>query len=351
MPRGNARPCPPALPSLFLPSLFSSSLPHRPTQNFCLRYVAGLQHVFQSWRKPFNPILGETWAGSLSDGTAVYLEQVAHHPPVSAFEMIGPGGAYTFIGISQPEVGYKGMDVRTTARGARRLAFADGGAISVTFPHYYIRGVVGPGLPRGEMVGAATFTDAAHGLTCVLSFGKSPDPADRGVRLLQRGDTVTGAVYREDGLPAGSDGEVLSRSTSPTRPRAEGGLAATRSRPSLGRMSGFASALSLVPREAELAPRTAVATCKGNWLSHLDWDGVRAWTLAVEQPDEWRPVARPLPSDAGLRADLAALREARAEDDIGADPEGVQRAQRIKEEMERAQRADAKLRKAGGAAA
>ena len=25
------------------------------------RFVAGLQHVFQSWRKPFNPILGETW--------------------------------------------------------------------------------------------------------------------------------------------------------------------------------------------------------------------------------------------------------------------------------------------------
>jgi hypothetical protein len=24
-------------------------------------FVAGLQHVFSSWRKPFNPLLGETW--------------------------------------------------------------------------------------------------------------------------------------------------------------------------------------------------------------------------------------------------------------------------------------------------
>ena len=24
-------------------------------------FTAGLQHVFQSWKKPFNPILGETW--------------------------------------------------------------------------------------------------------------------------------------------------------------------------------------------------------------------------------------------------------------------------------------------------
>ena len=53
--------------------------------------MAGLQHVYQSWRKPFNPILGETWQAQLSDGTVVFMEQMSHHPPVTAFHMIGAG--------------------------------------------------------------------------------------------------------------------------------------------------------------------------------------------------------------------------------------------------------------------
>lgn len=52
---------------------------------------AGLHHAFDTWRKPFNPILGETWQAQLSDGTCMFMEQISHHPPVSAFHMEGPG--------------------------------------------------------------------------------------------------------------------------------------------------------------------------------------------------------------------------------------------------------------------
>ncbi len=52
---------------------------------------AGLNHGFDRWRKPFNPILGETWQASLSDGSAICIEQISHHPPVSAFHIEGPG--------------------------------------------------------------------------------------------------------------------------------------------------------------------------------------------------------------------------------------------------------------------
>ena len=51
--------------------------------------------MFQSWRKPFNPILGETWEATLDDGATVFLEQISHHPPVSAFQMIGPGARFS----------------------------------------------------------------------------------------------------------------------------------------------------------------------------------------------------------------------------------------------------------------
>ena len=41
----------------------------------CCRFVAGLQHVFSSWRKPFNPLLGETWQ------VMRLMETVANLPP------------------------------------------------------------------------------------------------------------------------------------------------------------------------------------------------------------------------------------------------------------------------------
>ena len=34
---------------------------------------------------------GETWQATLDDGSNVYFEQMSHHPPVSAFQLIGPG--------------------------------------------------------------------------------------------------------------------------------------------------------------------------------------------------------------------------------------------------------------------
>ena len=52
---------------------------------------AGIHIAFGRWRKPFSPILGETWQAQLSDGTLVQMEQISHHPPVSAFRMEGPG--------------------------------------------------------------------------------------------------------------------------------------------------------------------------------------------------------------------------------------------------------------------
>lgn len=40
----------------------------------------------QTTKKPFNPVLGETFEYIDRDfGTKVILEQVSHHPPISAF--------------------------------------------------------------------------------------------------------------------------------------------------------------------------------------------------------------------------------------------------------------------------
>jgi hypothetical protein len=50
-------------------------------------------------KPPLNPILGETLHMTKDDGTDIYLEQITHHPPISAWDMRGPG--YRFHGHGQ----------------------------------------------------------------------------------------------------------------------------------------------------------------------------------------------------------------------------------------------------------
>lgn len=108
-------------------------------------FVAGFHLVFATWRKPFNPILGETWQASLPDGSHIFLEQTSHHPPISAYQLFGPGARYVYNGVSEPTVTYRTSAVSTCSKGARVMRFADGGAVTVDYPVYDLKGVGGCG--------------------------------------------------------------------------------------------------------------------------------------------------------------------------------------------------------------
>eukprot|EP00879_Flechtneria_rotunda_P000148 GHRR01000215.1.p1 GENE.GHRR01000215.1~~GHRR01000215.1.p1 ORF type:complete len:681 (+),score=269.84 GHRR01000215.1:832-2874(+) len=159
-------------------------------------FVAGLQHVFSSWRKPFNPILGETWQAHLPSGSSIVMEQVSHHPPVTAFHLEGPGGLFTFDGLSQPEVSFTGGGLKTSAKGYRRITFAtDNSTVLIEYPYYKIGGLLS-GVPHGLIKGKATLTDQRHGLTAVITFGPVCESASR---LLSRADSLSVKIY---GSPA-----------------------------------------------------------------------------------------------------------------------------------------------------
>ena len=38
-------------------------------------------------KAPFNPILGETYQASMSNGAKIYYEQTEHHPPTFNFSL------------------------------------------------------------------------------------------------------------------------------------------------------------------------------------------------------------------------------------------------------------------------
>lgn len=304
--------------------------------------VAGFHRAFLKWAKPFNPILGETWQAALPSGTKIFMEQISHHPPVSAFEMYGPHGAYYFHGLSQPSVAYKANAIKMSAKGYRRIEFADGGAIDMTFPAFHIKGLVYTGAPRAELGGTAIFNDHQNGLLAVVQFHKI-EGAVAG-SLLSRSDAVSGTIYRTKIHPADTN-TPLSELNGPNGTATKDKLGLHRSKSIVpGARSLLARTLTSVRRTTSSATledsavegevRIPVRHCSGNWLSHLDWEGERYWTLNEEPVRPWIPDPCPLPSDARFREDLAALA---AGDEAG--------AQAAKESLENLQRAEAKMRK------
>ena len=74
-------------PLLLEPTLDSSAL-SRMKSLLVLLITIGNTGI--SSEKPFNPILGETYQGVIN-GCPIYLEQISHHPPCSAYLFQGRG--------------------------------------------------------------------------------------------------------------------------------------------------------------------------------------------------------------------------------------------------------------------
>lgn len=46
--------------------------------------------IGRTFKKPLNPVLGETYQARGPDGTNIFVEQTSHHPMVSHYLMDGP---------------------------------------------------------------------------------------------------------------------------------------------------------------------------------------------------------------------------------------------------------------------
>lgn len=163
-------------------------------------FLSGIHLAFATWRKPFNPILGETWQALLGDGTAIFMEQISHHPPITAFQMVAADEAWEFSGLSQPDVHAKMQSnlVKTSARGYRCVSFRDGTSIQIVYPSYNLHGIL-MGHMRGDLAGRAEFLDSKHRLVATVTFGRVEGAAQP---LLQRPDAVSCCIcHMQEGMP------------------------------------------------------------------------------------------------------------------------------------------------------
>jgi hypothetical protein len=93
-----------------------------------------------SMMKPFNPILGDTyqcWIG----GCPPYMEQVSHHPPISAYYFCGRG--YTLHGTIEAKVSISGLNGgKCWSEKPTFIDFSDGTRISLVYAKMEIKNVI-----------------------------------------------------------------------------------------------------------------------------------------------------------------------------------------------------------------
>ena len=92
-----------------------------------------------SVRKPFNPILGETYQGEIA-GCPIFLEQISHHPPVTSIYFVGRG--YKVYGTMQIDVNLRLNYVRGVNHCKLTLEYDSGDKIFFEVPVMIINGMI-----------------------------------------------------------------------------------------------------------------------------------------------------------------------------------------------------------------
>jgi len=265
--------------------LTKAALTTDPIERFKLviTFVVAGMHLTPSFRKPFNPILGETYEASFFDGTKIFCEQTGHHPPVSAWQVVGPNSSYHYWGYGVCSASGRGNTIKGYQTGPSVIEFADGTRISFTLPVLNIKGVLWG--ERGmEFSGALNFKDEKNHLACDLNFNPEAHGLIKSLFSKSKGgaDYVKGDLYHSN---------------------------------------------------EKDKKKNIVCSVDGSWLSSLDFGKERYWDADTMAPHLIHPCENPLPSDSRIREDLVALAE-----------EDIERGKECKLMLEERQRYDARLR-------
>jgi hypothetical protein len=95
-----------------------------------------------SIKKPFNPILGETfqcWIG----GCPLYMEQISHHPPISSYYFKGRG--YVITGSIEPKVAMSGLGLNGAKCWSEKpnyIQFDDGTKVCLIYSKMVIKNLI-----------------------------------------------------------------------------------------------------------------------------------------------------------------------------------------------------------------
>ncbi|XP_053622653.1 oxysterol-binding protein-related protein 8 isoform X2 [Plodia interpunctella] len=111
-------------------------------------YLSGLYKKPKGLKKPYNPVLGETfrccWRGQDAEPYTFYVaEQVSHHPPVSAFYVSNRRDGYVIEGSLLAKSKFYGNSTSAILEGCARVHLLNWGETYITTaPYAHCKGIV-----------------------------------------------------------------------------------------------------------------------------------------------------------------------------------------------------------------
>lgn len=136
-----------------------------------------------SEKKPINPILGELFLGKWSDGTqkknigetTLTVEQVSHHPPITAYHIQNAKAGVTLEGHSGQKTSFSGrsIQVKQVGHAVLRVANSSGSEdlFLVTLPNLVIEGLW-YGAPYLELSGSSHIISSTGYVATINYTGK-----------------------------------------------------------------------------------------------------------------------------------------------------------------------------------
>lgn len=261
--------------------------------------VSGFFNTVENQKgKPFNPILGETFQATFSDGTKIFAEQASHHPPVTCWEVFGPDDCYHYFGYGEWSAAFRGNSVKGHQAGPNIITFADGGRITFSLPEAHVGGILF-GDRIIEYLGTIDFRDEQNRLACDL--------------VMNPNDQKFFSSFFSSKKKVPTDylkGEIIR----------------------------FKNIQDMKKPKITEADYEVLSTVQGSWLGCIEFDGKRYWEWNDSKLKIYAPVYvnEPLPSDSRFREDCSNLAKGNIE--VAGD---------WKRKLEQKQRKEAALRREG----
>nr|CAI9703662.1 unnamed protein product [Rangifer tarandus platyrhynchus] len=142
-------------------------------------YLSGFYKKPKGLKKPYNPILGETfrclWIHPRTNSKTFYIaEQVSHHPPISAFYVSNRKDGFCLSGSILAKSKFYGNSLSAILEGEARLTFLNRGEDYVmTMPYAHCKGIL-YGTMTLELGGTVSITCQKTGYSAVLEFKLKP---------------------------------------------------------------------------------------------------------------------------------------------------------------------------------
>ncbi|KAJ7329845.1 hypothetical protein JRQ81_016019 [Phrynocephalus forsythii] len=142
-------------------------------------YLSGFYKKPKGLKKPYNPILGETyrclWVHPKTNSKTFYIaEQVSHHPPISAFYVSNRKDGFCLSGNILAKSKFYGNSLSAILDGEGRLMFLNRGEEYVmTMPYAHCKGIL-YGTMTLELGGTVNIACEKTGYSAALEFKLKP---------------------------------------------------------------------------------------------------------------------------------------------------------------------------------